>query len=68
MHDASASAQAGHNIKRNTGAPLDPAWFEGVGVNLSAVERRTAGVPRRAVRSRRNIRRPGWSKPSPAST
>ena len=51
MHDQSASAHAGHNIERNPGAPLDPSWFEGVGVNLSAVERRTASLAaRRSVK------------------
>ena len=33
---------AGHNRPRNPGAPLDPDWFETVGVNASAVERRAA--------------------------
>ena len=33
---------AGHNRPRNAGAPLEPAWFEPVGVNASAVERRAA--------------------------
>ena len=39
------------NVDRNPGAPLDPAWFEGVGVNRSAVERRAATLPaRRSVK------------------
>jgi deoxyribose-phosphate aldolase len=41
----------GHNRPRNPGAPLDPAWFEGVGVNASAVERRAATLTtRRSVK------------------
>ena len=41
----------GHNRPRNPGAPLDPAWFEGVGVNASAVERRAATLAtRRSVK------------------
>jgi len=32
----------GHNRPRNRGAPLSPDWFESVGVNASAVERRAA--------------------------
>jgi deoxyribose-phosphate aldolase len=51
MDDHSKTAAAGHNIERNPGAPLDPAWFEGVGVNLSAVERRTTSLAaRRSVK------------------
>ena len=51
MDDRSQAAVAGHNIERNPGAPLDPSWFEGVGVNLSAVERRTATLAaRRSVK------------------
>ncbi|MGA2042397.1 MAG: deoxyribose-phosphate aldolase, partial [Roseiarcus sp.] len=51
MDDRSQSALAGHNVARNPGAPLDPSWFEGVGVNLSAVERRTASLAaRRSVK------------------
>jgi len=42
---------AGHNRARNPGAPLDPSWFEGVGVNASAVERRAATLTtRRSVK------------------
>jgi len=42
---------AGHNRARNPGAPLDPSWFEGVGVNTSAVERRAATLTtRRSVK------------------
>jgi deoxyribose-phosphate aldolase len=41
----------GHNRPRNPGAPLDPAWFEGAGVNASAVERRAATLTtRRSVK------------------
>ena len=41
----------GHNRPRNPGAPLDPDWFESVGVNASAVERRTASLSgRRSVK------------------
>ena len=46
-----AAPAAGHNRARNPGAPLDPAWFEGVGVNTSAVERRAATLTtRRSVK------------------
>src|SRR3984885_3925201 len=46
-----AVAQAGHNRPRNPGAPLAPDWFEGVGVNASAVERRAATLTtRRSVK------------------
>src|ERR1700733_10491170 len=38
----STPTQAGHNRPRNPGVPLAPDWFESVGVNASAVERRTA--------------------------
>ena len=37
----------GHNRPRNPGAPLDPDWFESVGVNTSAVERRAATLTTR---------------------
>ena len=40
MDQATDKALEGHNRARNPGVPLDPAWFEGVGVNASAVERR----------------------------
>jgi deoxyribose-phosphate aldolase len=41
----------GHNRPRNPGAPLDPAWFESVGVNASAVERRAGTLTtRRSVK------------------
>ena len=47
----SEAATAGHNRPRNVGAPLDPSWFEGVGVNASAVERRAATLStRRSVK------------------
>ena len=43
--------QAGHNRPRNPGAPLAPDWFESVGVNASAVERRAATLTtRRSVK------------------
>ena len=38
---------SGHNRSRNPGAPLDPSWFEGVGVNASAVERRASTLTTR---------------------
>ena len=42
---------AGHNRARNPGVPLDPSWFEAVGVNTSAVERRaTTLTTRRSVK------------------
>jgi len=37
----------GHNRPRNPGAPLDADWFESVGVNASAVERRAATLTTR---------------------
>ena len=41
----------GHNRSRNSGAPLDASWFEAVGVNASAVERRAATLTtRRSVK------------------
>ena len=41
----------GHNRPRNPGAPLDPSWFEGIGVNTSAVERRAGTLTtRRSVK------------------
>jgi deoxyribose-phosphate aldolase len=43
--------QAGHNRPRNPGAPLSPDWFESIGVNTSAVERRAATLTtRRSVK------------------
>jgi deoxyribose-phosphate aldolase len=42
---------AGHNRARNPGVPLEPSWFEAVGVNASAVERRaTTLTTRRSVK------------------
>ncbi len=38
----SEAATAGHNRPRNAGTPLDPSWFESVGVNASAIERRAS--------------------------
>jgi deoxyribose-phosphate aldolase len=44
-------AVQGHNRPRNPGVPLDPDWFESVGVNASAVERRAATLTtRRSVK------------------
>jgi deoxyribose-phosphate aldolase len=43
----SAPPAAGHNRARNAGVPLDVSWFEPVGVNASAVERRTATLAAR---------------------
>jgi deoxyribose-phosphate aldolase len=37
----------GHNRPRNPGAPLNPDWFESIGVNASAVERRAATLTTR---------------------
>ena len=43
--------QAGHNRPRNPGVPLAADWFESVGVNASAVERRAATLTtRRSVK------------------
>ena len=43
--------QAGHNRPRNPSVPLAPDWFERVGVNASAVERRAATLTtRRSVK------------------
>ena len=40
-----------HNRARNAGVPLDASWFESVGVNASAVERRAATLTaRRSVK------------------
>ncbi len=51
MDQATDKALAGHNRPRNPGMPLDPAWFESVGVNASAVERRAATLTtRRSVK------------------
>jgi deoxyribose-phosphate aldolase len=41
----------GHGEHRNPGTGLKPEWFEGIQVNLSAVERRAATIgPRRSVK------------------
>jgi deoxyribose-phosphate aldolase len=51
--DASTDVQApkGHNLPRNPGAALNLDWFENVGVNTSAVERRAATLTtRRSVK------------------
>src|ERR1700728_4100457 len=42
-----SQTQAGHNLPRNPGVPLDPSAFESVGVNASAVERRAATLTTR---------------------
>ena len=47
MDQIRAKLSPGHNRPRNSGAPLDPAWFESVGVNTSAVERRAATLTTR---------------------
>ena len=48
---ASTAPIAGHNHARNPGTGLDVSWFESVGVNASAVERRTTSlVARRSVK------------------
>jgi deoxyribose-phosphate aldolase len=45
------AAPKGHDRPRNPGAPLNPDWFESVGVNTSAVERRAATLTtRRSVK------------------
>ena len=47
----SPSPLPGHNRPRNPGAPLAIEWFESVGVNTSAVERRAATLTtRRSVK------------------
>ena len=44
-------ALEGRNWSRNRGVPLEPDWFESVGVNASAVERRAATLTtRRSVK------------------
>ena len=52
MHaPVSEAAKTGHNRPRNAGTPLDSSWFESVGVNASAVERRAASsATRRSVK------------------
>jgi hypothetical protein len=45
------AAPAGHNLPRNPGTALTPAWFEAAQVNTSAAERRAATlVTRRSVK------------------
>jgi deoxyribose-phosphate aldolase len=47
----SKAATSGHNRPRNDGTALDPSWFESVGVNANAVERRAASLAaRRSVK------------------
>ncbi|WP_176559326.1 deoxyribose-phosphate aldolase [Rubellimicrobium roseum] len=49
--DFAAATAAGSNHARNPGIPLDPAMFEGHGVNRSAAERRAASLTtRRSVK------------------
>ena len=65
---APPTAAAGHNRLRNPGVALEPAWFESVAVNASAVERRTAslsgaplgqeGPPGRVAGARADLPRP----------
>jgi deoxyribose-phosphate aldolase len=51
MDQMRENALQGHNRPRNPGAPLSPDWFESVGVNTSAVERRAATLTtRRSVK------------------
>src|SRR5580704_2243253 len=53
LHEANQNEPpgAGHNRARNVGAPLETPWFEAVGVNASAIERRTASLTaRRSVK------------------
>ena len=51
MDQMRENALPGHNRPRNPGAPLEPDWFESVGVNASAVERRAATLTtRRSVK------------------
>ena len=51
MDQMRANTLEGHNRPRNRGAPLSPDWFESVGVNASAVERRAATLTtRRSVK------------------
>jgi deoxyribose-phosphate aldolase len=48
---ADLPAPNGHNHPRNPGVPLAPDWFESVGVNASAVDRRVATLAaRRSVK------------------
>ncbi|HYA72141.1 MAG TPA: deoxyribose-phosphate aldolase, partial [Roseiarcus sp.] len=50
-HANSSASPAGHNRARNPGVPLEVSWFEPVGVNASAVERRVASLTaRRSVK------------------
>jgi deoxyribose-phosphate aldolase len=51
-------AASGHNRPRNPGTPLETAWFEGVGVNASAVERRAATLTTR--RTVKKIYQAAW--------
>ena len=59
MHaPVSEAAKTGHNRPRNAGTPLDPSWFESVGVNASAVERRAASSAKR--RSVKKAHQAAW--------
>ncbi len=50
-HAHSPAPPVGHNRPRNPGVGLDASWFEPVGVNASAVERRAASLAaRRSVK------------------
>ena len=57
-HVAPSTAAAGHNRQRNPGVALEPAWFESIAVNTSAVERRTASLPGR--RSVKKVYQAAW--------
>ena len=51
MDQMKETALPGHNRPRNPGVPLDADWFDSVGVNTSAVERRAATLTtRRSVK------------------
>src|ERR1700687_3557727 len=51
MDQISDKISEGHNRPRNPGVPLAPDWFESIGVNASAVERRAATLTtRRSVK------------------
>ena len=58
MDDTARKIAPQANFPRNAGAPLDVSWFEGVGVNASAVERRTATLTQR--RSVKKIYQAAW--------
>ena len=47
MDQVTDKALEGHNRPRNPGVPLNPDWFESIGVNASAVERRASTLTTR---------------------